>query len=160
MSRIIRGEHSKAQEARYEEGRAAGREEARAQAAALLVQAREELRRYQAQMAEGATSLAVELASSILGEQARAPEVAAQLAQRAWRAAGAGQCILRVHPVAISPLKEALGGLCELRQDETLSPGDCIFEERWGQLDARLTTQLERLVEALRAQGALRAVSA
>jgi flagellar biosynthesis/type III secretory pathway protein FliH len=153
MTRIIRGaplDLASARRDAYEEGLRQGREEGRAESAALLARAQAEQAAQRNSLVENALSLAVELAASLLGEIARQPEQAARLALRAKESARAEQIRVRVAPEALASTQHLLGEGCAVIADASLSPGDCLIDTEWGQLNARLSLMLPRLAQQLR----------
>jgi flagellar biosynthesis/type III secretory pathway protein FliH len=152
MSRIIRGNQVDPRlfkEVAFEEGRALGISEGKAEAGALLLRAQADVSLQRQQANELAAQLAIELASAVLGELARQPSAAAFVAERAWRASGASTATLRVHPADVQEVSEAMGAACVIVADASLKRGDCIVETSWGKLDARIETQLVKFAEAL-----------
>jgi flagellar assembly protein FliH len=92
-------------------------------------------------------------------ELAQRPEVSVSLIQEALQlAAGQPQIQLRLNPRDLEQLQscgdEALGRLAGVGEarfvpDEAITPGGCVVETRHGVIDARLETQLDRIVSEL-----------
>ena len=71
---------------------------------------------------------------------------------------GARAVSLRLHPDDVSLLRPTLDemqtrfrhlGTLEIREDATLTRGDCVVETEHGQIDQSITVQLERIAEEL-----------
>lgn len=136
-------------------------EESRAEATALLLSAREHAGATLEQAGDQLTRLAVAIAEKLLGEAlrldpARVEQIVAGCVQRVG-AQGARRIVLRVNPGDLAAVVRALprlGGLVETDQlqvepDPAVSPGGCLVDSELGQLDGRLETQLQAILQAL-----------
>lgn len=136
-------------------------EESRAEAAALLVRAREHTGATLERAGEQLTRLAVAIAEKLLGEAlrldpARVEQIVAGCVQRVG-AQGGRRIVLRVSPEDLAIVERALprlGRLVEADQlqvqpDPAVGPGGCLVDSELGQLDGRLETQLQAILQAL-----------
>jgi flagellar assembly protein FliH len=135
---------------------------ARADALCLVVGEALELRKRQAELANGVLDRSVDfatlLAERLLGEElALAPERVRALARQALtEAAGARHAIIVAHPRDAAELRAGLNGLGSLldsigiEDDAELSRGHIRVETELGVIEADLRGQLERLANQLR----------
>jgi type III secretion protein L len=142
-----------------EEGRAAGRAEAQAEAAGLIIRAAAAhdaaLRAAEAEVVE----LGIELARRLLErEVAIDPTTVRSLAGAVLRAARGRRTVgVRVHPAAAGALRAEQGALAavhglpalEVVEDAGLAPGDAVVETEAGWVDGRLAVRLDGLRAAL-----------
>jgi flagellar assembly protein FliH len=87
------------------------------------------------------------------------PELTVEVVREALQlAAGRPQITVRLHPLDLAQLEENGPDIVErlsrlgetaLTPDESLSRGGCLIETRQGVIDARIETQLSRIVEEL-----------
>jgi len=115
----------------------------------LLVSARADVLRLALAIAERIVKRVVEASPDVVQEQ---------IAEALALVLNPTRLIIRVHPedraaaeaVAPSLLKRFDGAAhCELVDDDTLSHGSCVVRTERGEVDARIETQLERVIGAL-----------
>jgi type III secretion system HrpE/YscL family protein len=136
-------------------------ERGQAQASAALVAAQAQARRIQVDARADLTRLAVAIAEKLLDEElALHPERVARIVERCLGQVGAARrVVLRVNPADQPTLDRELPrlrGLVEadalvLEPDPTIRAGGCLLETELGQVDGRLETQLQAILEALQA---------
>lgn len=102
--------------------------------------------------------LGIAIAERLLRRSLQAqPELIVGLAQSALSWAVGSECVrLRMHPEDCELVQSQQGSLrqnstaaVELISDSTLRRGDCVVESETSQVDARLSTMLDRIVEEL-----------
>ena len=124
------------------------RDEARAELAALRIEtdrARTDAIRAVRRSVE---TLAIAIARKLVEEDLvlNPTRVRATVDAALARIPRATRVVVRVHPSDVARLDLAV----ELLPDPSLEPGDCVVESDLGQVDARLQTKLDRLLDALR----------
>jgi flagellar biosynthesis/type III secretory pathway protein FliH len=139
--------------------RARAAEEGRAEAAALLLEARRRGRELQQAAEDELTHLATRIAGRLLGEQLRLdPAAVARIVEGCLRGTGAfRRGRLRVHPADVAVIETALPrlrALCaaeilEIEGDGAIERGGCLLETEAGEVDGRISTQLRAVEEAL-----------
>lgn len=146
---------------------AAERERSRAEVAASIAQ----LERLATELAAARGALLREAAEQVVGlaadlgrrivrrELSVDPQAAVPLVRELLlRVAAAERVVVKVCPSDLRACREILGGSTELSEsarliaDPGLSPGDCLVETERGRLDARITTQLDRMEAAIGVQ--------
>lgn len=136
------------------------RQEGLARAAVALARARSEAARLAAEAEPELRRLAVAIAARILGrELLLAPDAVVDIVRQALtEAAARQQVVLRVHPddagvlgAARASLASAAVGEAGLAVvvDETVGRGGCVIETEGGVIDARLAMQLAAIERAL-----------
>jgi type III secretion protein L len=141
-------------------GEAAGYEEGRGRAAALLAGAAAERDRVLRGLAGEVAGLAMDVARRVLGrELASDPAAVVDVAARALATARERAVVtLRVSPADAARLRAEEPRLAALlaraaglgiREDPALRPGDVVVETEAGRLDARVEAQLAELERAL-----------
>lgn len=136
-------------------------EQGQARAGAALVAAREQAQRILQEARADLTRLAVAIAEKLLDEElALHPERVTRIVERCLAEAGAARrLVLRINPADRPTLDRELPrlrGLVEaealqLEPDPTVRAGGCLLETELGQVDGRLETQLQAILEALQA---------
>lgn len=126
-----------------------------AEAARILVAARDSARRQVDEATSGLTQLAVKIAEKLLGQELslRPERVVDIVRQCLKRADQARRIMVRVNPEDIGQVEAALGRLeraCEaevlqVEPDAAVDRGGCIIETELGQLDGRLDSQLSAI---------------
>lgn len=138
-----------------------GESEGAAKFLAALAVMEEEHAQWKAKIEPEAVELALRIAHRIIGETALADrEVMRSIAKNAVSAArGRGNLVVRVHPdVAhmlesdVDELARELGVHVSIAMDDGLELTDCVVQTLAGDIDARLTSQLEAIRRVL--QGA------
>lgn len=147
-----------------EDARRKGVEQGAEEAVAWLARARLEAERDGAALTESVTSLALEVARTVLGREASSgPEVVRDVAKRALaRVRRARRLVLKVHPEDVSLVEqsvrtwllpgmdpEALG----VEGDAATERGGVVIESELGRIDARLDRQLDAIARALQTRG-------
>lgn len=152
----------------YEEGRAAGLQQAAADvsgAVCALGEAVHGIEALRAEAAEAVETDAIELALTLAGKilagafQAR-PELVVEVVQGALRRISDRRRItVLVNPVDLDVVRAAIGELtkqgsgvelCEVQSDERVGAGSAIVRTAEGEVDASVQTQLERAREVVR----------
>jgi flagellar biosynthesis/type III secretory pathway protein FliH len=146
-------------EARRQEVLQAERERSHAEAAALLLAAQAERTRRIDEVEQELPGLIREIARRVLGRELALPGAAVvDVVLEALRPLrNRRQITVRLSPSDLPGLEAAHGALqqvacaarVELLADDAVEPGGCIVVTEVGRVDARLETQLERLVAAL-----------
>jgi len=175
MGRLVRGQghvvasavldaHAQAREilkTARREGLETGRQEALAEATALLVAARADADKLRKGGRATALRLAVRIAEKIVGRAVELePRLLADLADQALAAshARAGAIRLRVHPDDLAIVTRerprlvrrlAEGAELRIEADASVGRAGCVVETPIGRLDARLETQLAAIEHAL-----------
>jgi type III secretion system HrpE/YscL family protein len=130
-----------------------------AQAAAQLVRLQERLEQEARRMEEDATMLAVRIAEKIIGQQLTLhPETICSVVAQCLKTAHGGRHLtIIIHPddeplvqKAVPRLATGLSGVSlEVKSDQQMARGDCIVQSEFGQVDGRIATQLQTMLEAL-----------
>jgi flagellar biosynthesis/type III secretory pathway protein FliH len=156
-----RGEAAALREAARREGYAAGRAEAAAEMAAVLLRARAEASRLIVGARPAALAIAGKMAERIVGRAVVLdPGVMADIAAEALAACHtpSGAVRVRVHPADLAAVEarraRLAGGLpegaaLELAADEAVQRYGCVVETPVGRVDARLDTQIAALERVL-----------
>lgn len=135
-----------------EKARAEGFAQGRAEAAALLLEARRIRDDALAGAERDARSLALAAARRIVGEELRlAPErIVAIVGELLERARRAREVRVRVHPDDATTLGAAkLAASVRVIGDASIERGGCVVETDLGELDARVEVQLRAIASAL-----------
>lgn len=109
---------------------------------------------------ESALQLSIAIAEKLLHTQLnRQPQLAQGMIRQALQlAVGQTELIVRFHPADLERLGSHAAELVrsltncaqpQLVPDAALNPGDCVVETRNGEIDARLDTMLQRIVDEL-----------
>ena len=113
-------------------------------------------RQWQSEWELTAVQLAVEIAGRLTRQQIAAnPALILDRAREVLAlASGHGDASLRMHPADLDALGEQADALTDgtaatLVPDPTVEAGGCVLQTDAGQIDAQLSTQLDRLVEEL-----------
>lgn len=128
-----------------------------ARLAALTVGFREALAAFDQVIAEQALDLALEVASLVVGSTLRTRrELLLPVIREAMQALPLhhGNISLHAHPDDVDSLREGLGelgtqGTIHLVADSALTPGGCILKSGNSEIDARLETRWQRVLEAI-----------
>ncbi|MEK6236376.1 MAG: FliH/SctL family protein [Planctomycetales bacterium] len=128
------------------------------QAIERLEEARED---WLADAQHGLLELAVHIAAVVIRREIqRSPEIPLALIREALDlAAGSSEVRLRLHPEDRRAMRDALAELTvrqangvslDVVEDDSVSPGGCVVQTRWGVIDQRLESRLRRVEEELR----------
>lgn len=153
----------------WREGFEAGIAEARAQmsdavaaTAGILSAMEEELAVLPERLAQEVAAVAVETAARIIrAELAVRPERVVDVARGAIRrATDRDRLLAHVNPADLAVMRDATAGLVEqmggihrfdVIEDPRIAPGGCVLETPSGDVDARIESQLSRILEGLSA---------
>lgn len=141
-----------------------GRQQGKAEAAGLLIQAARERERMLGSAEKQIVELALQAARRIIQKElCSTPEtIAAIVSPLVKRAQRAQNITLRVHPQDVPALVEAVPDLkieaeilCSVlvEPDETIDRGGCVVATDIGTFDARVEVQLDALAHALQKDG-------
>lgn len=160
-AKAILAEAEAKRDAKLAEGREEGRQEGLAQVTDLILKAKLQRDELLAQAEPEAVKLALKIAEKIIGHDVERDETVLMdvIAQAAETNRNAQQLVVRVHPEIGKFLRTRMPQLMErigvtkavsIKEDAEISDkAGCILETPFGTLDARLTTQLEVLKQAL-----------
>ena len=134
--------------------------DANAKAEQTMAAANEEKLTYLQQAEQDVVTIALQIVEKILPQHfIDVPQVILPLARKALlKIRDQNEIVLHVAPVSYDMLLMARGELqsllegnatLEIKSDESLGAGDCVLESPNGNVDAKLTTQLEQVKKAL-----------
>jgi flagellar biosynthesis/type III secretory pathway protein FliH len=135
------------------------KDETHAAAIATILRAKELAMNELAEQESALARLAIQIAEKIIGEQLKSnPEMVVSVVKECVkRYAHRKQIILRIHPVDLPFITQALPNIQQLvrteiftpRADPTIERGGCILETELGLIDGQLSTQLSALEKVL-----------
>ena len=160
-ARALRERAEREAEAIRERAREQGRQQGRAEAAALVTRAVAARDRALAEAEAQIVEIALAAARRIVGEQLllRPESIVSVVAPLLERARLAHRVRIRISPLDEPALRQALSALQEragqraalsIEPDESIERGGCVLEADVGLFDARIEVQIESLAKALR----------
>lgn len=123
----------------------------------MIAQAENELERSLNELEPKIAKLSARIAEKIIGEQLKLdPDAILSIVREALRNTRRQRCLeIRINPAYETPLRRRLAELKEFAHgvlvvgDNKVSPGGCLVRCDWGEIDARLETQIDSFEQRL-----------